>query len=222
MKLGFIGTGIITTSVVTGFCESGMENLQIVVSPRNKERAQMLHEKYPGIVSIAADNQEVVDRSDWVFAALLPKAAEDILKPLHIGPEKKFINLVATLSLKRIEEMFGQREIGKPVPVDTPKQIAILRSTTGLMSAYYMLLTVIIQWCERNGLDEPSARAYITEFTGALSRKAATWDGDLEDLAREMTPGGLNWMALTHLEEKDAYTPWTEILGPILEKVIKE
>ena len=72
-----------------------------------------------------------------------------------------------------------------------------------------MLLTVIIQWCERNGLDEPSARAYITEFTGALSRKAATWDGDLEDLAREMTPGGLNWMALTHLEEKDAYTPWT-------------
>ena len=196
-----------------------------------------------------------MDRSDWVFAALLPKAAEDILKPLHIGPEKKFINLVATLSLKRIEEMFGQREIladvgpltfaanrfgpvviypdipevvdlmshvGKPVPVDTPKQIAILRSTTGLMSAYYMLLTVIIQWCERNGLDEPSARAYITEFTGALSRKAATWDGDLEDLAREMTPGGLNWMALTHLEEKDAYTPWTEILGSILEKVIKE
>ena len=111
MKLGFIGTGIITTSVVTGFCESGMENLQIVVSPRNKERAQMLQEKYPEIVSIAADNQEVVDRSDWVFAALLPKAAEEILKPLHIGPEKKFINLVATLSLKRIEEMFGQREI---------------------------------------------------------------------------------------------------------------
>ena len=28
--------------------------------------------------------------------------------------------------------------------------------------------------------------------------------------------------ALTHLEEKDAYTPWMEILGPILEKVIKE
>ncbi len=259
MKLGFIGTGIITTAVVTGFCESArdgkMEDLEIVVSPRNKERAQMLHEKYPEIVSIATDNQDVVDRSDWVFAALLHEKAEEILKPLHIGPEKKFINLVATLSLKRIEEMFGTREIladvvpltfaanrfgpvviypnipevsdlmshvGKPVPVDTPKQIAILRSTTGLMSAYYMLLTVIIKWCEKNGLDEPAARAYITEFTGALSRKAATWDGDLEDLAREMTPGGLNWMALTHLEKEDAYTPWTEILNPILEKVIKE
>jgi len=29
-------------------------------------------------------------------------------------------------------------------------------------------------------------------------------------------------MGLTHLEEKDAFTPWTEILDPILEKVIKE
>lgn len=255
MKLGFIGTGIITTSVVTGFCESGMEDLHIVVSPRNKDRAQALHEKYPEIVSIAADNQKVVDKSDWVFVALLHEKAEEILKELYIGPEKHFINLVATLSLKRIEEMFGPREImadvvpltfaanrfgpvviypnihevnelmshvGKPVPVDTPKQIAILRSTTGLMSAYYMLLTVIIKWCEKNGLDEPSARAYITEFTEALSKKASTWEGDLEDLAREMTPGGLNWMALTHLEKEDAYTPWTEILNPILEKVIKE
>lgn len=255
MKLGFIGTGIITTSLVTGFCESGLKDLHIVVSPRNKERAHMLHEKYPDMVSIAADNQEVIDRSDWIFVALLTDKAEEILKDLKIGPEKHFINLVATLSLKRIEEMFGQREIlvdvvpltvaanrfgpiviypniprvnelmsyvGDPVPVETPKQMAILRSTTGLMSAYYMLLTVIIQWCEKNGLDEPSARAYITGFTEALSKKAATWDGDLEDLAREMTPGGLNWMALTHLEKKDAYTPWTEILNPILEKVIKE
>ena len=75
---------------------------------------------------------------------------------------------------------------------------------------------------EMNGDDASEAADTDAEFTGALSRKAATWDGDLEDLAREMTPGGLNWMALTHLEEKDAYTPWTEILGPILEKVIKE
>ena len=100
MKLGFIGTGIITTSVVTGFCESGMENLQIVVSPRNKERAQMLHEKYPEIVSVAADNQEVVDRSDWVFAALLPKAAEDIFKPLHIGPGEEVYQSGCNAELK--------------------------------------------------------------------------------------------------------------------------
>lgn len=255
MKLGFIGTGIITTAVVTGFCESGIEDLHIVVSPRNKERAQALHEAYPKVVSVAEDNQEVVDRSDWVFAALLPAAAEDVIRPLKFAPEKHFINLVATLSLKRAEELIGPRKIiadvvpltfaanrigpvviyppipeveelmshvGVPVVVDTPKQIAILRSTTGLMSAYYMLLAVLVDWCTKNGLDEKTARKYVTSFTEAMSGKAATWPGPLEELAREMTPGGLNWMALKHLEGKDAYTPWTEILDPILKKVIKE
>jgi len=255
MKLGFIGTGIITTAVATGFCESGIEDLSIVVSPRNKERAEALHAKYPDMISIAADNQEVVDRSDWVFAALLPKAAEEVIGALTFPPEKHFINLVATLSLKRAEELIGKRKIiadvvpltfaanrfgpvviyppipevgelmshvGTPVIVDTPQQIAVLRSVTGLMSAYYMLLTRLIDWCEENGLDEPTARKYITAFTSALSTKAASWEGPLENLAREMTPGGLNWMGLTHLEEKDAFTPWTEILDPILEKVIKE
>lgn len=255
MKLGFVGTGIITSAVVTGFCESKMEDLSIVVSPRNRERAKELQARYPEIVSIAADNQEVVDRSDWVFAALLPESAEEIVGQLVVPPEKHFINLVATLSLKRAEELIGPRAIiadvvpltfaanrigpvviypqipevielmshvGTPVAVEEPKQIAILRTVTGLMSPYYMLLSVMVKWCCDNGLDEPSARKYVTEFTAALSQKAAVWDTGLEDLAREMTPGGLNWMALTHLEEKDAYTPWTEILDPILKKVIKE
>ena len=255
MKLGFVGTGIISEALVTGFCESKLEELSIAVSPRNRERAERLQKKYPDIVSIAADNQEVVDRSDWVFVAVLPKVAEEVVGQLTVPAEKKFISLVPTLSLKRAEELIGPREIiadvvpltfaanrfgpsviyppipevielmshvGTPVAVDTPKQIAILRSMTGLMCPYYMLLTVMVKWCCDNGMDEPSARKYVTEFTTALSRKAAVWDGDLETLAREVTPGGLNWMALTHLEEKDAYTPWTEILDPILKMVIKE
>ena len=111
MKLGFIGTGIITTAVATGFCESGIEGLSIAVSPRNRERAQALREKYPDMITVAADNQEVVDRSDWVFAALLPAAAEEVIAGLSFPPEKHFINLVATLSLKRAEELIGRRAI---------------------------------------------------------------------------------------------------------------
>ena len=255
MKLGFIGTGIITAAVVTGFCESGMEDLHIIVSPRNKEKAEALHKKYPEIVTIAADNQEVIDKSDWVFAALLPQHAERVLSELTFPEEKKFINLVMTLSTKRAEEIIGKREIiadvvpltfaangfgpvvvypalpevgelmshvGTPVLVNTPQQIAVLRSTTGLMSSYYMLLTVIIDWCRENGLDEPSARTYITSFTEAMSKKAAGWEGPLEELAREMTPGGINWQALTHLEDHGGFELWSEILDPILARVIKE
>ncbi|MBP3927612.1 MAG: NAD(P)-binding domain-containing protein, partial [Clostridium sp.] len=86
MRLGFIGTGIITTAVVTVFCESGKGDLHISVSPRNKERAAALHEKYPEIVTVAESNQEVIDQSDWVFAALLPQHAEAVLSELTFPP----------------------------------------------------------------------------------------------------------------------------------------
>lgn len=254
MKIGFIGTGIITTAVATGFCESGMEDLHITISPRNKERAETLRDKYPGIISIASDNQAVIDSSDWIFLAVLTSAAEDIIRELCIPPEKKFINLVATLSLKAAEEIIGKREIlvdvvpltfaadrfgpiivyppvpevknllsyiGEVVEVETPEQMSVLRSITCLMSPYYMLLTKLIDWCRDNGMEEAAARHYVTSFTAALSKKAAGWDGELEDLAREMTPGGLNWKALTHLENEKAFEPWTEILGEVLGVVSK-
>ena len=90
------------------------------------------------------------------------------------------------------------------------------------MSPYYMLISKLTDWCVANGLDEPSARRYVTGFYGALSKNAAVFPGPLEELAREATPGGINWQALTHLEEKDNYTEWTEILDPILQRVTKE
>ena len=261
LRLGFVGTGIITTAVVTGFCRAGIPNLTITVSPRNRERALALQETFPEIVYVAASNQQVVDASDWVFAALLPQAADEVLGELTIPAEKKFVNLILSLSTIHARELIGDREliadvvpltfaangfgpsviyapgaseenrqqlvdlmsyISTPVVVQDAKQIAILRSITAMMSPYYMLLTRLIDWCVDNGLDEASARAYITEFTSALSHKAAGFDGPLEELAREMTPGGINWQALTHLEELDNYKEWTEILDPILERVTKE
>ncbi len=255
MKLGFIGTGIITSSVVSGFCQAGIEDLTVTVSPRNKDRAAALRARFPENVRVAADNQEVVDSSDWIFIATLPKATEEIISGIKVPAEKKVISLVPTLSLSRAEEILGKREIlcdvlpvttaenrfgpvvcyppvpeasellgyiGAVVEAENPQQMAAFRTITGLMSAYYLLLTKIIDWAVESGVDEPSARRYVTEFTAALSKKASTYPAPLEELAREYTPGGLNWTCLTNMEEKDAYTPWLEKLSPILEKVKKD
>ncbi len=254
MKIGFIGTGIITSSVVEGLCKCGRDDISIMVSPRNKDRAKKLKEMFPDKVTVAENNQQVVDFSEWLFLAVLPSQGEDVLAKLTIPAEVKFVNLVSTLSLEKIEELTGKREVladvvpltfaangfgptvvypnipevceimelfGTAVAVDTKEQIAVLRALTGLMSPYYMLLTKMIHWCVSHGLEEPEARAYVTEFTGALSKKAATFPEDLEELAREATPGGLNWTALTHIEEAGAYDPWMEILEPILKRVEK-
>jgi len=42
MKLGFIGTGKITSAVVTGICSSNISYKKIIISHRNKFIAQRL------------------------------------------------------------------------------------------------------------------------------------------------------------------------------------
>ena len=42
MRLGFIGTGKITSSVITGICTSKISFQKIIVSPRNRNIAQKL------------------------------------------------------------------------------------------------------------------------------------------------------------------------------------
>ena len=42
MKLGFIGTGKIASSVITGICKSKIKFKQIIISPRNKKIASNL------------------------------------------------------------------------------------------------------------------------------------------------------------------------------------
>ena len=40
MNLGFIGTGKIASSVITGICQSKITYKKIIISPRNKKIAQ--------------------------------------------------------------------------------------------------------------------------------------------------------------------------------------
>ena len=42
MNLGFIGTGKITSSVVTGICKSRISFKKIILSPRNRKIAKKL------------------------------------------------------------------------------------------------------------------------------------------------------------------------------------
>ena len=46
MKLGFIGTGNIVSDVVIGICKSRIPFKKIIVSPRNKQKALKLKNKF--------------------------------------------------------------------------------------------------------------------------------------------------------------------------------
>lgn len=251
MKLGFIGTGIISSALVTGFCE-GSPEVSVIVTPRSKKKAEALEARYPSQVRIASNNQQVVDESDWIFLAVLPQQAMDVLRDLRFTPEKKLISLVPTLDLEEAKKVtgpvavlvdvvplpFAAKRIGPVVlcpPVQeakellsilgtvveakTPEQMSVFRTSTALMSPYYMLLAKVVEWCREKGLREDQARTYLTSYWGALCQMAEAFPGTLEELAGEMTPGGLNWQALNYLEEKGAFGEWQKALDPVLERV---
>ena len=78
MKLGFIGTGKIASSVINGICNSEIKYKQIIVSPRNKKIANNLKKKFKKII-IAKNNQEIVSKSNWIFLSITPKVGEKII-----------------------------------------------------------------------------------------------------------------------------------------------
>ena len=86
MTIGFIGTGIISSYVVTGFCKSGREGIDIIVSPRSRDKSAALAAEFPQMVRVARDNQQVVDEAEWIFIAVLPEQAlvvSEILEAIY-------------------------------------------------------------------------------------------------------------------------------------------
>lgn len=104
MQLGFIGTGEITSSIVTGLISSGVTAHSIWLSPRNSAISNGLANRFPGI-SVAACNQEVLDHSDIIVIAVRPSVVRDILPELHFRPPHQVISLVSALSLRGLSEL---------------------------------------------------------------------------------------------------------------------
>ncbi len=102
MNVGFIGVGTITEAVVTGLCEAEVPGLSILLSPRNRERSRNLSERYAA-VEVAADNQQVVDRTELVFLAVRPQEAGEVLEALSFRRDLKVVSFIATISSAEIQ-----------------------------------------------------------------------------------------------------------------------
>ncbi|MBL09134.1 MAG: pyrroline-5-carboxylate reductase [Acidiferrobacteraceae bacterium] len=122
MKLGFIGTGTITTAVVTGLYSTDEYKKQILISPRNWSRANILKKKFSGI-SIAKDNQEIVNNCDLIILAVRPQVAQQVLRPLEFKVNQKILSFIATLPAKDLANLIKPAsDIIQAVPLPTVAQ----------------------------------------------------------------------------------------------------
>ena len=94
MNIGFIGTGKIASSVIIGICKSNIKYNRIIISPRNKKIALSLKKKFKKIL-ISKTNQEIVDKSDWVFLSVTPSVGEKIIKDLKFRKNQKVISFIS-------------------------------------------------------------------------------------------------------------------------------
>ena len=117
MRLGFIGTGKIASSVITGICNSKISFEKILVSPRNRTIAQKLKRKFRK-VSIAKNNQEIVNTCNWVFLAVTPKVGKKIIPNLKFRSNQKVISFIATINLAQLKKAIGKKvKIVRAIPL---------------------------------------------------------------------------------------------------------
>ena len=103
MRLGFIGTGKIALSVITGICKSNIKFDKILISERNKKISNHLKKNYKKI-SILKKNQEIINKSDWIFLSITPEVGKKIIKTLNFRSEQTIISFISTINLIELKK----------------------------------------------------------------------------------------------------------------------
>ena len=103
MKLGFIGTGKIASSVIIGISKSKISYKKILISERNKNISTSLKKKIKKVF-IIKNNQEIIDNCDWVFLAITPTVGNKIIKDLKFRSNQTIISFISTISLSQLKK----------------------------------------------------------------------------------------------------------------------
>ena len=117
MKLGFIGTGNIVSDVVIGICKSRIPFKKIIVSPRNKQKALKLKNKFKKVI-IAKDNQDVINKSDWIFLGVLPEVGKKILPKLNFKNKQIIVSFISTINYSQLKKIVKKKlRIVRAIPM---------------------------------------------------------------------------------------------------------
>jgi len=104
MNFGFIGVGNIVSDVIAGICKSKISYKKIIISPRNKKKAQKLKKQFKKVV-IVKSNQSVIDNSNWVFLGVLPEVGDQILPKLKFKKNQIVVSFMSTTNYLKLKKL---------------------------------------------------------------------------------------------------------------------
>ncbi len=115
-SLGFVGTGTIAAAMIEGLVAAGVDT-PIIVSPRNADLAAGLAGRFAN-VTVAPDNQAVLDRSDLVILAVRPQIAGEVVPALRFRADHQVLSLIATVSLDWLHSVVAPAsQVARAVPL---------------------------------------------------------------------------------------------------------
>ena len=117
MKLGFIGTGKISSSVINGICNSSIKYEKILISSRNKKISQQLKKKFKKVF-IENDNQKIVSKCNWIFLAVTPTVGNKIIRDLDFRSNQTIISFISTINILNLKRMIKVKaDIVRAIPL---------------------------------------------------------------------------------------------------------
>ena len=232
MKLGFIGTGALTSAIVTGLKSHPGDSPSILLSPRNADIAAELAASYPD-VTVAPDNQSVLDDCDIAMLAVRPQIAGDVLPVLEFRPEHVVISLMATISLEQVAAFAAPaRRIVKALPMPmVARRIAptIVYPPDQVAAEIFGRLGKVIPVADAAEFDALSVvtATFATYFKHLDTiAKWVSAQGVAEDKVRDYVAG--IYTALAHAPEAAPHSDFSELAqeyatrGGINEQVVRE
>jgi pyrroline-5-carboxylate reductase len=166
VQYGVLGVGEIATAIVTGLCEGVEAPPGVLLSPRNPERAAALAARHPS-VSVAADNQALIDGSSVLVLAIRPQDVHAILGPLRFRHDQPVISLLAGVSLAELAVLVAPADdLARAIPLPPVARragiTAVHRGTPAARSLFGALGGVVV-------VDDPDAFEAMSAATATIA-----------------------------------------------------
>ncbi len=113
IQVGILGVGHLTYHMVPGLV-AGDNALEIRLSPRNAELAGDLKARFG--VEIAADNKDLVEKSDVVLIGVRQFHALDVVKDLPWRADQTVVSCCAGLALDQLAPLTGEASLVRAMP----------------------------------------------------------------------------------------------------------
>ena len=181
---GVLGVGSIATAIVTGLCDGVVEPPEVVLSPRNAERAAELAARLPS-VRVATDNQQVVDDSDVVIVCLLPTHAAEVLAGMEFRANHAVVSAIAGFPVAQLAGLVNPvTDIARSIPLPAV-------ATRGSMTPVYPVTQAATGLYDRLGGSMEIANELAFESVAAASATVAAYFRYLETIADWLSGHGI-------------------------------